>query len=164
MQEVAEFQRFVNGKMAELVKEMWNTKNLIQPVRQLIRSLKLQYNKMRLFENNGAANIEEIVDTIHDSKGIAWRKSFKEKDILDAEDYNTIVELCMESCLFQKGSLHHKLDEQVFDPETDEIKEQAMQKCTSLFDNIEKAHHANLVVARDVMELSTLIKEPEVFS
>ena len=150
--------------MAELVEEMWNMKNLIQPVQQLIRSLKLQYDKIRLFENNGAANTEEIVNTIHDSKGIAWRKSLEGKDILNAEDYNTIVELCMESCLFQEGSLHHKLNDQVFDPETDEIKEQAMQKCTSLFDNIEKAHHANLAVARDLTELSTLIKDPEEFS
>ena len=32
LQEVVEFQKFVNEKMAESVEEMWNTKNLIQPV------------------------------------------------------------------------------------------------------------------------------------
>ena len=164
LQEVAKFQRFVNNKMAELVDEMQNKKNLIQLVRELIRSLKLQYDKIRLFENNGAANTEEIVNTIHNIKGIAWRKSLEGKEILDAEDYNKIVELCMESRLFQEGSLHQKLDEQVFGPETDEIKEQVMQKCISLFDNVKKAHHANLAVARDLKDLSTLIKEPEVFS
>ena len=98
LQEVAEFQKFVNEKIAELVKEMWNTKNLVQPVRQLIRSLKLQYDKICLFENNGTANTEDIVNTIHDTKGIAWRKSLEE--ILDAEEYNKIVELCIESRLF----------------------------------------------------------------
>ena len=85
------------------------------------------------------------------------------KEIIHAEDYNTIVELCLEFHLFQEGSLHHKLDEQVFGPETDKIKEQMMQKCTSLFDNVEKAHHANLAVAKDLKDLSTLIKEPKVF-
>ena len=32
----------------------------------------------------------------------------------------------MESHLFQEGSLHHKIDKQVFGPETDEIKERVM--------------------------------------
>ena len=32
LQEVAEFQRFVNDKITELVDEMWNEKNLIQSV------------------------------------------------------------------------------------------------------------------------------------
>ena len=164
LQEAAEFQRFVNDKMAELVDEMQNKKNLIQLVRELIRSLKLQYDKIHLFENNAAVNTEEIVNTIRDTKGVAWRKSLEGKEILDAEDYNMIIELCMESLLFQEGSLHHKLDEEVFRPETDEIKEQVMQKCTLLFDNVEKAHQANLVVARDLNDLSTLIKEPEAFS
>ena len=130
----------------------------------MIRSLKLQYDKIHLFENNRAANIEEIVNTIHNTKGIAWQKSLEGKEIVDAEDYNTIIELCMESCLFQEGSLHHKINEQVFGPETDEIKEQIMQKCTSLFENIKKVHQVNLVVARDLKDLSNLIKEPEVFS
>ena len=60
MQEAAEFQKFVNNGMAELVDKMRNEKNLIQPVQKLIRSLKLQYDKIHLFENNGAANTEEI--------------------------------------------------------------------------------------------------------
>ena len=32
LQEVAEFQKFVNDRMAELFDKMWNEKNLIQPV------------------------------------------------------------------------------------------------------------------------------------
>ena len=40
----------------------------------------------------------------------------------------------MESHLFQEGNLHLKLDKTVFGPETDEIKEQVMQKCASLYD------------------------------
>ena len=72
LQEAAEFQKFVNDRMAELVDKMRNEKNLIQPVRKLIRSLKLQYDKIHLFENNRAANIEEIVNTLHNTKGIAW--------------------------------------------------------------------------------------------
>ena len=102
---------------------MQDEKNLVQLVRELIRSLKLQYDKIHLFENNGVANTEEIVDTIHDTKGIAWRKSLEGKEILNAEDYNMIIELCMESQLFQEGNLHHRIDDQVFGPETDEIKE-----------------------------------------
>ena len=86
------------------------------------------------------------------------------KEIVYAEDYNMIIEMCMESHLFQEGSLHHKIDEQVFGPETDEIKEQVMQKCTTLFENVEKAHQVNLVVVRDLKDLSNLIKEPKVFS
>ena len=86
------------------------------------------------------------------------------KEILDAEEYNKIVELCMESCLFQEGNLHLKLDETVFGPETDEIKEKVMQKCASLFENVEKAHQVNLAVTKDLKDLANLIKEPEVFS
>ena len=123
MQDAAGFKKFVNDKMAELVNEMWNEKNLVQPVLELIRSLKLQYDKISLFENNGAANTEEIVNTIHDTKEIAWKKSLEGKEILDAEDYNMTIELCIESCLFQEGSLHHKIDKQVFGPDIDEIKE-----------------------------------------
>ena len=39
-----------------------------------------------------------------------------------------------------------------------------MQNCTSLFDNVGKAHQINLAVARDLKDLSTLIKEPKEFS
>ena len=74
LQEVAEFQRFVSEKMAKLVEEMWNTKNLIQPVRELIRSLKLQYDKIHLFENNGALNTEWEVLMWFDSE-VAARAS-----------------------------------------------------------------------------------------
>ena len=154
----------MNDKMAELVDEMQNEKNLIQPVQELIRSLKLQYDKICLFENNGAANTEEIVNTIHDTKGVAWRKSLEGKEILNAEEYNKIVELCMESHLFQEGNLHLKLNKTVFRPETDEIKEKVMQKCASLFENIEKAHQVNLAVVKDLKDLANLIKGPEVFS
>ena len=164
LKEVAEFQKFVNNGMAELVDKIRNEKNLIQPVQKLIRSLKLQYDKIHLFENNGAANTEEIVNTIHDTKGIAWRKSLEGKEIVYAEDYNKIIEMCMESCLFQEGSLHHKIDEQVFGPETDEIKERVMQKCTLLLENVEKAHQVNVAVVRDLKDLSNLIKELKVFS
>ena len=48
LQEVAEFQNFVKDRMAELVDEMWNEKNLIQSVQKLIRLLKLQYDKVTL--------------------------------------------------------------------------------------------------------------------
>ena len=164
LQESAEFQRFVNEKMAELVEEMRNMKNLIQLVRQLIRSLKLQYDKIHLFESNGAANTEDIVNTIMDTKEVAWRKSLERKEILDAEEYNRIVELCMESRLFQEGNLHLKLNETVFGPETDETKEIVMQKCALLFENVEKAHHTNLEVAKDLKDLANLVKEPEVFT
>ena len=57
--------------------------------------MKLQYDKICLFESNGAVNTEEIVNTIHDTKRIPWRKSLEGKEILDAEDYNMIIELCM---------------------------------------------------------------------
>ena len=53
----------------------------------------------------------------------------------------------MELCLFQEGTLHLKLDDTVFGQETDEVKQKIMQKCASLFGNIEKAHQVNLEVA-----------------
>ena len=71
--------------------------------------------------------------------------------------------MCMESHLFQKGNLHLKLNETVFGLETDEIKEKVMQKCASLFENIEKVHQVNLEVTKDLKDLVNLIKEPEVF-
>ena len=40
-----------------------------------------------------------------------------------------------------------KLDEMIFEQETDESKEHIMQKCASLFENVEKAHQDNLSVA-----------------
>ena len=152
--------------MAELVEEMRSEKNLINPVQKLIRSLKLQYDEIYLFKNNGAANTEDIVNTIHDTKGTAWRKSLEGKEVIDAEDYNMIIEMCMESRLFQEGNLHHnlKLDDTIFGQETDEIKEKIMQKCSLLFQNVEKAHQVNLTVAKDLKNLANMIKAPEVFS
>ena len=44
------------------------------------------------------------------------------------------------------------------------MKAEIMERCTFFFDNVAKAHEANKVVAQDLKELSTLIKDPEVFS
>ena len=38
-----------------------------------------------------------------------------------------------------------------------------MQKCASLFENIEKAHQVNLNIARDLKNLAKIVKDPEVF-
>ena len=73
-QEAAAFQNFLRDKMMELVEQMRNDKNFVQLVWELIRSLKLEYDKLRLFENNRVANVEEIVETIHDTKGMSWQK------------------------------------------------------------------------------------------
>ena len=70
----------------------------------------------------------------------------------------------MESHLFQEGTLHLKLDDMVFGEQTDEVKQSIMQKCASLFGNVEKAHQVNLEVARDLKDLANMIKEPKVFS
>ena len=70
----------------------------------------------------------------------------------------------MELQLFQEGTLHLKLDEMVFRQETDEAKERIMQKCASLFENVKKAHQANLSVARDLKDLANIVREPKVFS
>ena len=163
-QEVAEFQNFVKDKMEELVDEMKSGKDLINPVWRFIRALKLQYDKVHLFENNGVANTEDIVNTIPDTKGIAWRKVLDGKEVVDVDEYNLIIECCMESCLFQEGTLHLKLDDTVFGQEMDEVKQKIMQKCTSLFRNVEKAHQVNPEVAKDLKDLANMIKEPEVFS
>ena len=163
-QEAAEFQEFVKDRMEELVEEMRREKNLVNPVRKLIRALKLKYDKIHLFENNGVANTEDIMNTICDTKGIAWRKSIEGREIMDAEDYNKIIKMCMESRLFQEGHLNLKLDNTVFGEETDELKEKIMEKCASLFHNVEKAHQVNLAVAKDLKDLANMIKEPEVFS
>ena len=124
----------------------------------------MQYDKIHLFENNGVANTEEIIDTIWDSKGIAWRKALEGKEIIDVDEYNLIIDCCMESHLFQEGSLHLKLDETVFRQETEEGKQQIMQKCASLFGNVEKAHQVNLEVAWDLKDLANMIREPKDFS
>ena len=164
LQEAAEFKNFVKDKMEELVKDMKSGKDLINPVRRLIRALKLQYDKVHLLENNGAANTEDIVNTIQDTKGIAWRKVLDGKEVVDVDEYNLIIECCMESCLFQEGTLHLKLNDTVFGQETDEVKQKIMQKCASLFRNIEMAHQVSLEVAKDLKDLANMIKEPEVFS
>ena len=39
-----------------------------------------------------------------------------------------------------------------------------MQKCASLFENVEKAHQANVSVARDLKDPAKIVKDPEVFS
>ena len=142
--EAEEFQNFIKGKMEDIVNEMKSSKELINPVRKFIRALKLQYEVICLFENNGAANTEDIMGTIPDTKGITWQKALDGKEVVDADEYNKIVDYCMESRLFQEGTLHLKLDEMVFGQETDEAKERIMPKCASLFENIEKAHQANL--------------------
>ena len=141
--------------MKELVDEMKAEKDIINPVQRFIRALKVQYDKIHLFQNNGAVNTEEIVDMILDTKGIAWRKALEGKEIVDVDEYNLIIDCCMESHLFQEGSLHLKLDETVFAQETEEGKQRIMQKCASLFGNIEKAHQVNLEVARDLRRLDS---------
>ena len=108
--------------------------------------------------------MEEIVDTIPDTKGIAWRKALEGKGIIDADEYNLIIDCCMESHLFQEGNLHLKLDKMVFGQETEEEKQRIMQKCASLFGNVEKAHQVNLEVAWYLKDLANMIREPEVFS
>ena len=60
--------------------------------------------------------------------------------------------------------LHLGLDEMVFGEETDEVKELIMQKCASLFENVEKAHQVNLNATRDLKDLAKIGKDPEVFS
>ena len=162
-QEVEEFQSFIKSKMDDLVNQMKSNKDLINPVRKFIRALKLQYDVIHLFKNNGAANTEDIMGTIPDTKGIAWRKAFDGKEVIDADEYNKIVDCCMELRLFQEGTLHLKLDEMVFGQETDEAKECIMQKCASLFENVEKAHQANLNITRDLKDLANIVREPEVF-
>ena len=141
-----EFQAFIQDKVQELVGEMKINKELTDPVRKFIRALKLRYDEIHLFENNSTANTEDIVGTIPDMKGIAWRKALDRKEVVDVEEYNKIIDCFMESKLLQEGTLHLKLDEMVFGEETDEVKECIMQKCASLFKNMEKAHQANLGV------------------
>ena len=150
--------------MEDLMNEMKSNKDLINPVRKFIRALKVQYDVIHLFENNGAANTEDIMGTIPDTKGIAWRKALDDKELVDTDEYNKIVDCCMESQLFQEGSLHLKLDEMIFEQETDEMKERIMQKCASLFENVKKAHQANLSIAQDLKDLANIVREPEVFS
>ena len=70
----------------------------------------------------------------------------------------------MESQLFQEGSLHLQLDEMIFEQETNEEKGRIMQNRASLFENVEKAHEANLSIARDLKDLANMVREPEVFS
>ena len=70
--------------------------------------------------------MEDIVDTIPDTKGIAWRKVLDGKEVVDADEYNLIIDCCMESCLFQEGTLHLKLDDTVFGQEMDEVKQKIM--------------------------------------
>ena len=135
--EADEFQGFIKTRMEDLMNEMKGNKDLVNLVRKFIRALKVQYDVICLFKNNGAANTEDIVGTIPDTKGIAWQKALDSKELMDADEYNKIIDCCMESHLFQEGSLHLKLEES---------KEHIMQKCVSLFENVEKAHQANLSI------------------
>ena len=70
--------------------KMKSLKDMINPVWRFIRALKLQYDKVHLFENNGAANTEDIVNMIPNTKGIAWRKVLDGKEVVNADEYNLI--------------------------------------------------------------------------
>ena len=148
--------------MEEIVDEMKSGKDLINPVQRFIRALKLQYDKVHLFKNNGAANTEDIADMIPNTS--AWRKALEGKEVVDVDEYNLIIDCCMELRLFPEGTLHLKLDDTVFGQETDKVKQRIMQKCALLFGNVEKAHQVNLEVARDLKDLANMIKEPKVFA
>ena len=163
-QEAEGFQNFVKSKMEEFVDELKNIKDLINPVRKFIWALKVEYNVIGLFESNGLANTEDIVETIPDTKGIAWRKALDGKEMIDGDECNKIIDCCMGAKLFQEGTLHLGLDEMIFREETDEVKELVMQKCASLFENVEKAHQANVSVTQDLKDLAKIVKDPEVFS
>ena len=163
-QEVEGFQNFVKNKMELLVDKMISMKDLINPVRKFIWALKVEYNVIGLFESNGAANTEDIVDTIRDTKGIAWQKALDRKEMIDGDEYNKIINCCMDAKLFQEGTLHLGLDERIFGEETNEVKELIMQKCASLFKTVERAHQANVSVARDLKDIEKIVKDPEVFS
>ena len=84
--------------------------------------------------------------------------------MIDGDEYNKIIDCCMDAKLFQEGTLHLGLDKMIFGEETNEIKELIIQKCVSLFENVEKAHQINLNVARDLNDLGKIMKDPEVFS
>ena len=99
--EVEGFQNFVKSKMEEIVDEMKSMKDLINPVRKFIRALKVEYDVIGLFESNGAANMEDIVDTIPDMKGIAWQKALDGKEMIDGDEYNKIIDCCMDAKLLQ---------------------------------------------------------------
>ena len=159
-----ELQIFIQDKVQELVGEMKANKELRNPVWKFIRALKLWHDDIHLFENNGAANTGDIVCTILDTKGIDWWKFLDGKEVVDAEEYKKIIDCCMESKLLQEGMLHLKLDEMVFGEETDKVKERIMQKCASLFENVEKAHQANLGVTQKLKDLANMVKEPEIFA
>ena len=163
-QEAEGFQNFVKSKMELLVDEMISTKELINLVRKFIRVLKVEYDVIGLFESNRAANMEDIVDTILDMKGIAWQKALDRKEMIDGDEYNKIIDCCMDTKLFQEGTLHLGLDEMLFGEETNEVKELVMQKCASFIDNVERAHQANVSVTRDLKDLVKIVKDPEVFS
>ena len=85
------FKNFVKSKMEELVDELKSTNDLINPVRKFIRALKVEYDVIGLFESNGAVNMEDIVDTIPDIKGIAWQKALDGKEMIDGDEYNKII-------------------------------------------------------------------------
>ena len=150
--------------MELLVDKMISMKELINPVRKFIRVLKVEYDVIGLFESNGVANTEDIVDTIPETKGIAWRKVLDGKEMIDGDEYNKIIDCCMDTKLFQEGTLHLGLDEMIFGEETNEVKELVMQKCASLLKNVERAHQANASVAWDLKDLAKILKDPEVFS
>ena len=71
-QEAEGFPNFIKNKMEEMVDEMKNMKNLINLVRKFIQALKVEYDVIGLFESNGAANMEDIVNMILDMKGLVW--------------------------------------------------------------------------------------------
>ena len=110
-QEAEGFQNLVKSKMEEIVDKMKSMKDLINPVRKFIQALKVEYDIIGLFESNGTANTEDIVDTIPDMKGIAWRKALDRKEMIDGDEYNKVIDCCMDAKLLQEGTLHLGLDE-----------------------------------------------------
>ena len=46
----------------------------------------------------------------------------------------------------------------------DKHKAEIMARCTLLFENVARVHEANMAVVQDLKELSTIIKDLEIFS
>ena len=122
-EESEKFLTYIQSVMVLLVEQIKNEWNIMALMHDLISALKTTYDDIGLFKNNGAADTNDIVSTVSDAKGTAWRKHLEGKTMLDQEDYNNIVEALVRSCLFQEGKLLERLISPYSNPRVSKTKQ-----------------------------------------
>ena len=160
-----EFQNYLKDLVEVFVAKMTNTGSMEEPLMEMLGKIQKAYVDIEVFDRSAMANVKDIVKSIPDVTGLAWRKHLQGIAVLSPEDYKDIVEAAFSAKLAQDGHIMSKLEKQTFltNVLTPEENEQVMAKCQELFTNVEEAHKVNGKVATNLKELAYMIKDPAVF-